>query len=269
MTDENPAGRPGALTPEQEEKLRQFWIAAGKVFGIIDDEFVKELSGKTNGTVSPGSKETKEKPKKKFGVFSRKSKADKDDAESITSTAAERSRAPSINQDDKYGQAKQFHETVAKTSPETLRKTCWSMVKHDNPDALFLRFLRARKWDVERALVMLISTMNWRHSEIRVDDDVVFNGEEGAVKAAKTKDEVAAKAGSGEDFMSQIRMGKSFLHGVDKLGRPMCYVRTRLHKQGEQSEASLERYTVYTIETARMLLSPPVDTAVSLPLQKS
>jgi hypothetical protein len=35
----------------------------------------------------------------------------------------------------------------------------------------------------------------------------------------------------------------------------------RLHKQGEQSEESLERYTVYIMETARLMLQPPVDTA--------
>lgn len=260
MTGELPAGRPGALTPEQEEKLRQFWIAAGKVFGIIDDTFLEELSGEPNGA-SPESKDTKDKPKKKFGVFSRRNKGDKNDGDFVPSAETGHSRSQSLSQDDKYGQTKQFHDTVAKTSPETLRKTCWSMVKHDNPDALFLRFLRARKWDVEKALIMLISTMNWRHAEAHTDEDVILNGEEGAIKAAKTKDEVAVKAGSGEDFMAQIRMGKSFLHGVDKLGRPMCYVRARLHHQGEQSEASLERYTVYTIETARMLLSQNVDTA--------
>jgi hypothetical protein len=45
----------------------------------------------------------------------------------------------------------------------------------------------------------------------------------------------------------------------------MCFVRVRLHKQGEQSEESLERYTVFVIESARMILAPPVDTAVSDP----
>jgi hypothetical protein len=41
-------------------------------------------------------------------------------------------------------------------------------------------------------------------------------------------------------------------------------LRVKLHKQGEQSEKSLERFTVYTIETTRMMLKPPIDTAVSL-----
>jgi hypothetical protein len=56
-------------------------------------------------------------------------------------------------------------------------------------------------------------------------------------------------------------MGKNFLHGTDKKGRPICYVRTRLHKAADQSEESLERATVYTIETTRMVLTHPVDTA--------
>lgn len=63
--------------------------------------------------------------------------------------------------------------------------------------------------------------------------------------------------------MMQLRIGKSYLHGLDKEGRPICFVRVRLHKQGEQSEESLERYTVYIMETARLMLQPPVDTAVS------
>jgi len=44
----------------------------------------------------------------------------------------------------------------------------------------------------------------------------------------------------------------------------MCVIRVRLHRQGEQSEESLERYTIFVIETARMILAPPVDTACVL-----
>ena len=69
----------------------------------------------------------------------------------------------------------------------------------------------------------------------------------------------------GEEFLHQMRMGKSFLHGVDRMGRPICVVRVRLHRASEQSVETLERFTVYTIETARLLLAPPVETAVSLP----
>ena len=96
---------------------------------------------------------------------------------------------------------------------------------------------------------------------MKVDDDIMKNGEGAAQKAENEATGEEKKLG--EDFLAQMRMGKSFLHGMDKEGRPLCFVRVRLHRQGEQSEQAVERYTVYTIETARFLLRPPVDTAVS------
>lgn len=155
-----------------------------------------------------------------------------------------------------------FRAALAGTSPADIRTAFWDMVKHDHPDALLLRFLRARKWDVNAALVMVISALHWRAADAKVDSDVILRGEQGMLDLITSDNSVDQR--EGEDFMQQIRMGKSFLHGVDKEGRPICYVRVRLHKPGEQSEASLERFTVYTIETARMFLRPPVDTATVL-----
>lgn len=136
------------------------------------------------------------------------------------------------------------------------------MVKSDNPDGLLLRFLRARKWDIDKALVMMVSTMQWRAKEMHVDDSIVRDGEAAALDASASSDAAIKK--EGEDFMAQLRLGKSYLHGTDKEGRPMCTVRVRLHKQGEQSEKSLERFTVHVLETARLLLVAPVDTAVGI-----
>lgn len=265
MTGELLPGRPGNLTPDQEEKLRELWIATLQVFGVLDRDHANEVNGnsKVGALNGPNKTDTglSEKPKKRRIPFmGRKHKSDAD-----STTSSELGTAPAkaaADPEDKYGQTKQFHDTLAQQSPELLRATFWSMVKHDHPDALLLRFLRARKWDVEKALIMMISTMNWRATEVHVDDDVIKNGELAALLASQGSD--AAAKSLGEDFLAQMRMGKSYLHGTDKSNRPMCFVRVRLHKQGEQSEASLERYTVFLIETARMVLAPPVDTAVSL-----
>ena len=165
--------------------------------------------------------------------------------------------------DDKFGLTKEFQQTLATMSPEEIREAFWSMVKHDNPDGLLLRFLRARKWDVHKALVMLIATMRWRLKEMRVDDDIIRNGEGAAVTDSQSSDKAVKKEAL--DFLLQLRLGKSFLRGTDKEGRPICHARVRLHRQGDQSEASLERYTVNIIETARLVLAPNVDTAVSSP----
>ncbi|TAQ84594.1 hypothetical protein B7494_g7065 [Chlorociboria aeruginascens] len=225
MTGEALPGRPGTLTEHQEEKLREFWVATLQVFGVLDSQQVKDLNG--NGAVNIGngtakSQASDKKPKKKrLSLF--RSKNQDDDAESTAKTGS----GP-IDSDDKYGQTKQFQEAIANESPESLRAAFWSMVKHDHPDALLLRFLRARKWDVEKALVMMVSTMRWRASEMHVDDDIMINGEMSFAEAANGDD--PAKKKLGEDFLQQMRLGKSFLHGVDKEGRPMCFVRVRLHK---------------------------------------
>ncbi|KAL8953001.1 MAG: hypothetical protein Q9222_001116 [Ikaeria aurantiellina] len=239
-------GRPGNLTTEQEAKLQELWTATLKVFGVAapEDPDAKQ-------PLSSSATPDKTAKKKKHSMFRRH----KDDDDEGAST----------DQEDKYGLSKAFQQVIATQNPEDLRKAFWSMVKHDHPDGLLLRFLRARKWDVHNALVMLIATMNWRMKEMHVDDDIMKNGEAKAAADCTSSNSAAKK--EGEDFLTQMRLGKSFLHGTDKEGRPMCFVRVRLHRQGEQSETSLERYTVYTIETARLLLARHVDTADYAPVK--
>ncbi|KAL9000913.1 MAG: hypothetical protein Q9169_000668 [Polycauliona sp. 2 TL-2023] len=236
-------GRPGNLTEDQEIKLQELWTATLKVFGVQvpNGHENAEDPPSGSGTATPDTKA----PKKKQSMF-RKQKDDDDNK-------------ASGDQNDKYGQSKAFQQVLATQNPESLRKAFWGMVKHDHPDGLLLRFLRARKWDVHNALVMMIATMNWRMQEAHVDDDIMKKGEGQAMQ--DTSNENATVKKEARDFLAQMKLGKSFLHGTDKEGRPMCFVRVRLHKQGEQSETSLERYTVYTIETARLLLASHVDTA--------
>lgn len=245
MSFQLPPGRPGNLTPEQEEKLRKLWAAVFQLTGVADEESSGANLLPQKEEASPA--EADPKKKRGFGMFKK--------GKSGTSTPTEASA-----EEDKYNETKQFHETLANESPETIRHTIWSMVKHDHPDALVLRFLRARKWDVEKALVMLVSTMHWRHNDMKVDSEIMNNGDAFAVEDEKTDSPTKQVSA---DMMKQLRMGKSFLHGTDKQGRPICVVRVRLHKAGQECEESLEKYTVYIIETARMTLQPPVDTAVS------
>jgi hypothetical protein len=263
MTGEILPGRPGTLTKEEDEKLRQFWVATFQVLGLVEGQ-VPAVNGHMDpdpSSVKVRSDTTsskKPKTKKRISMFRRS----KEDDETETPNSPTHSPPDS---DDKYGQTKEFHDALANLPPETLREHFWSMMKQDNPDAFLLRFLRARKWDVEKALVMMVSTIRWRATEVHLDDDVMKNGELAALEDSNSSD--PAKKKLGQDFLTQLRLGKSFLHGLDKTGRPMCFVRVRLHKAGEQSEKSLERYTVFVIETARLLLNPPVDTAVRVVCQ--
>ena len=281
MAGTTQSGHPGNLTAEQEARLQDMWLATLKVFGVSTSEEqeslgMKDGAGSLDGNSTPPSNDA-QKPrsdtlgprktnKKRISIFGRRQRADAQDADDAAlgrgTTTHRDAGIPLPEGDDKYGQNKDFAHALASESPENLRRAFWSMVKHDHPDGLLLRFLRARKWDVEKALVMLVSTMHWRMQEMHVDDDIMKRGEGGAIEDSRSADPAIKKEAN--DFLAQLRMGKSFLHGIDNEGRPMCFVRVRLHKQGEQSEASLERYTVFVIESARMLLASPVETAVSV-----
>ncbi|KAJ5679770.1 CRAL-TRIO domain-containing protein [Penicillium macrosclerotiorum] len=265
MPVEQAPGTLGNLTPEQETKLQEFWVLALKVFGVPLD--VIEEASQTNGasqteaSSSPTPDKKKAGGKRRWGLWGRSDDTD-DDTKSVASANGITSSLASINisdGDDKFGQSKEFQQALVELQPEEIRTAFWNMVKQDNPDSLLLRFLRARKWDVKKALIMLISTMRWRLQEVHVDDDIMANGEAQALRLSKSSDSAEKK--KGEEFLHQMRMGKSFLHGVDRFGRPICVVRVRLHRASEQEVDTLERFTVYTIETARLLLAPPIETA--------
>lgn len=258
MPTEPAPGTIGTLTPEQEAKLQEFWVLTLKVFGVNIEAL--EAAAKANSeTAAP--QEKKKPAKRGWGLF----RQEEEEPQTATQGSGITSSLAAINitdGDDKYGQSQEFQQALVDLSPEEIRTAFWSMVKQDNPDSLLLRFLRARKWDVKKALIMLISTMRWRLLDVHVDDDIMLNGEALALKQSKSSDPAEKK--KGDEFLAQLRMGKSFLHGVDRQGRPICVVRVRLHRASEQEADTLERFTVYTIETARLLLAPPVETAVCL-----
>lgn len=150
-----------------------------------------------------------------------------------------------------------------KLSPDELRLGLLASLKQDHPDAMLLRFLRARKWDVGKAFVMLVAAVAWRTKKMHVDDDILPRGEIHALRQTRSADKKEKR--KGWDFMKQFHMGKNIIHGVDRAGRPIIDIRVRLHRAEDQSVETLERYIVHTIESAKMLLRPPlVETAVSL-----
>lgn len=254
MAPHNLPGRPGNLTAEQEAKLKEMWATNLEFFGMSHEEVAEaQANGTLNPSKNPTSPDTTPK-KKKGGLISRFRGKGKEEEEPTSPTGG--------IDNDKHGQVKEYEEALSTMSPDQIQEAFWNMTKHDHPDAILLRFLRARKWDVHAAQVMALSTLHWRLKDMHVDDDIMLKSEGYAVSQSHSDN--ASEKKLGEDFLAQMRMGKSFLHGLDKDGRPCCYVRARLHRGGEQCQESLERFTVYTIETARMMLRPPVDTAVSL-----
>ncbi|CAI6094661.1 unnamed protein product [Clonostachys chloroleuca] len=125
------------------------------------------------------------------------------------------------NASDTPEDSKEFMRHLNPTTLGDFSKFLWRCIGIEHPDALVLRFLRARKWDVEKG--------------------VAIRREKG--------------------FIDQYRTGKSFVRGVDREGRPVFTVKVRLHDPHKQPSKSLEMYILHTFESMRMLVQPFCDKA--------
>ena len=256
-----PPGHVGNLSPEQELKLQEMWALVLKVFGLDLGDLEKVRRPSASSETPSGSLSKKSSRGSMIGSFlgggkPAETQSSASEGDSLSTTLA----ALTVSDvDDKHGQAKEFQKAVSDVKPDQIRSAFWSMVKMNDPDGLLLRFLRARKWDVKKALVMFISTIHWRAAEAHIDDDIVVNGELHAKRLTGSTDQLERKYGS--EFMLQLREGKNFFRGVDKGGRPICIIRVRKHKASDQSALVMERYTAFTIEMARMMLTDGVETA--------
>ncbi|KAI1432483.1 CRAL/TRIO domain-containing protein [Xylaria sp. CBS 124048] len=144
-----------------------------------------------------------------------------------------------------------LRQQLSDPSPQRFRKGLWDAVQASDPDAVVLRFLRARKWDVARAAEMLVSAINWR-LERDIAGSIIRSGEGVALQTEPMTDDDRA-------LLAQYRSGKSFVHGVDHDGRLVYVVRVALHDPRAQSAAAMESYVLHNIESIRLLVRPPVD----------
>ncbi|KAG6009309.1 hypothetical protein E4U54_008574 [Claviceps lovelessii] len=249
MSSSVPSGHVGNLSAEQEAKLRELWQTILNLYDILKDW--------DHTKIETPAAAPKAETSKKSRWFGGRKEAEAPKPTSILPEAA--LKLINAGEADKFGLVKEFEQAIAAQTPESLRAMVLATLKHEHPDALALRFLRARKWDVKRALVMMFTSMNWRQNISNIETEIMAHGEEFLVQDEQNGDDKSKTMA--RDFMKQIRDGKSFIHGTDRENRPISYVRVRLHRAADQSPESVERYTTYIIETARLTLAPGVETA--------
>lgn len=228
-----------------------------------------ELNGETNGetTAENGTDNKEQKSLDKVDALMNENAKD-----NIISEMANRKVTPAhfaslFSQLRELGvqdaEIKSMETILSRMTPQEMCFAILKMIKQENPDSLLLRFLRARKWDVGKAFSMMASNILWR-KEMEVDEEILPRGEEYALEQSHNPKATPKEKKEGADFTNQLKTGKSFLHGFDRDGRPVIYVRVKIHKPGAQSEEALERYIVHCIESVRLIVVPPVETGVCL-----
>lgn len=112
----------------------------------------------------------------------------------------------------------------------------------EHPDSLLLRYLRARKWNVEKAVAMASRSVIWRQENIHK----------------------LLKDGEGAIDHEILTSGVGYFHGKDKQGRPVCFIHARLHDKNAGDPKMLENHSLLQMETARMLISEENETTVTV-----
>ncbi|KAJ3488821.1 hypothetical protein NLG97_g6125 [Lecanicillium saksenae] len=243
-----PPGHLGNLTPAQEAKLRAIWAISYKFVEICEaDESYKDATTLEEKFVPPAMKPGATKRSMENSMYHKHPVLLK---ELLSLLPTDERNMDKLTKD--------ALDALDYWTPHMFRITLLHTVKQEHPDELVLRFLRQYNWDVIKACKGIGKTVYWRTMEAAIDDEILRLGEGGAAEDEKNGQGHARTLGA--EFMKLLRSGKGFLHGNDKEGRPLTYVRVRLHKPGEFSPESMQRYTIYLLEMARLSLRFPVET---------
>lgn len=147
----------------------------------------------------------------------------------------------------KAEEMKEMNEFIDKYGGPILRDTMWEFTKMDHPDTSVLRFLRARKWDIDRALAMLAAACKFR-----LEKDVagiIYKGEDGLKDVP--------------GFMNQMRRGISYIMGsTDKMENPIYFIHVARHFTSAQKHEVLQDYVLLAMENARLITTAPYEKAV-------
>ncbi|KAL1919018.1 uncharacterized protein VTP21DRAFT_2399 [Calcarisporiella thermophila] len=215
-------GHLGRLSPEQMIKLSELWTAVLDVFRR--DQF-------------PGKEDSKEAPAAKKASFG-----------GWLSGGARREKAPET--DEKQSPEKLDPHHLLEITPFDIQRSFWECTFKELPDQILLRYLRARKWNVEAALQLLISIEKF-HIEENIPE-LIAQGELGMEKHFKATGE--------KGWRESFEVSKGYLHGVDKWNRPICFVDVKNHFRSHTDEEPLKKSTLLKFEMQRSLLEPPVET---------
>ncbi|KAJ5679053.1 hypothetical protein N7462_007297 [Penicillium macrosclerotiorum] len=241
-------GYVGNLDSSQEQKLHQFWR-------ILIQSWDASIPSPDPARKSSISSNVPDKSHRRFFSFGR-SQAQPTEEEISAIPANLHDTLKSL--DAGAADLKSIGSLLIKLPGDQVRSAFLVILKQDHPDALLLRFLRAEKWNVPKAWIKFVSSLNWRVNEYMVDEEVMLKGEEHNLEKSRRETDSTDKK-DGEGYVLQLNTGKGYFHGADKFGRPICVVRVRIHNPSEQTQKGLFDYIIHCIESVRFLQVPPVE----------
>ncbi|EIE91027.1 hypothetical protein G6F46_005978 [Rhizopus delemar] len=219
-------GHAGALNEEQLDKLKKLWL---RVLALFQQQ---------GETVQLEQEPTK---KKTGGLFGFGKKEEKEKEYFLGTTSDPRWRNLSLD------------KALPLIPGSLLHQAFWGLVATDNPDSTLLRFLRARKWDLDASFNMLANTLRWR-IDMRTND-IVALGETGLIEELER-----SKSGLGTSFKELLGRKMVTLGGPDKNDRGICFINVQVYHKEDQPIETIKLLTIYIMETARIICDYPMET---------
>lgn len=248
-------GRAETLSAEQERVLKDVWMYILHYAGMSVSPPGPQLRSRKNSQASHHAPAAAVEKKKLGGLLGKlkKGKKDKENEDHAHGHHGDLKRTLSgqsgIDPNVKHSTDVKIHEALKSLDSDKIINAFWDALRHDSPDNLLLRFIRARKWDVDHSLMMIANTLDWRMNQSRVDE-LLKSSELGCLENKE------------DGVLIQFRKGKCIIRGKDKRGRPIVIVRPRFHFSSDQTSKEVEHFTLLLIEYARLLLTEPVDQCV-------
>lgn len=218
-------GRPWNLSPEEEGKLKEYYKV---IISFLEGKAPEQTFGREHPDME-------KEDGHKSGLFGRFRRGNKDEEQ----IAAEK-------RESKFEGGHEFVKAVFELKPDGIKQGLLSSIRGHHPDVLALRYLRARKWNVRKAIVMFVISMHWKFIDFKVQN-VLEKGELGYMNEGN------------KEYMFQFRSHKNNLSNNDLKGRPISIIRPRFHRPKDQAEHIINEYTISNLETCDLLLSGPVD----------
>jgi hypothetical protein len=138
---------------------------------------------------------------------------------------------------------------LAKYDPKHQHDAIFTFPAADLPDNWLLRFIRARKFELDPALNMFSKSMHWRSQELSASDWVI----EG--------DASSYLNGTNKGFVKNFTTEKSWIEGTDRQNNPVFWFQAKKHFGSDSPAAETQRYAVVTIEWCRLFLKEVNDSA--------
>ncbi|KAF3988818.1 hypothetical protein FT663_00396 [Candidozyma haemuli var. vulneris] len=132
------------------------------------------------------------------------------------------------------------HPAVSKVKPKVVHAGIASMVKNGLLDNMILRFCRARKFNHDDTVQMLVKSVVWKQTEYPAE------------KWVRESDGPSYFSGENKGFIKNLTTGKSFIRGHDRYGNPLFVFQSRKHFAHDSPLPETERFATVLIEWCRL-----------------